>query len=58
MLPPVAEADAGQRLGNLPQMRGETGLRVLAMVAVGATRLASETFNQEAVTAKFGVAAS
>ena len=31
-----------------PQPERETRLRVLAMVAVGATRLASETFNQEA----------
>ena len=30
-----------------PQPARETRLRVLAMVAVGATRLASETFNQE-----------
>ncbi|MBZ9936630.1 TetR/AcrR family transcriptional regulator; helix-turn-helix transcriptional regulator [Mesorhizobium sp. BR1-1-16] len=30
-----------------PEPERETRLRVLAMVAVGATRLASETFNQE-----------
>lgn len=56
-----------------PEPARETRLRVLAMVAIGATRLASETFNQEggarafdevlrgafdAVTAEFATAAT
>jgi AcrR family transcriptional regulator len=36
-----------------PEPARETRLRVLAMVAVGATRLASETFNQEGGTRPF-----
>ncbi|MDF0489934.1 TetR family transcriptional regulator [Sphingomonas sp. H39-1-10] len=38
-----------------PEPERETRLRVLAMIAVGTTRLASETFNQEGGTRPFDV---